>query len=657
MTDTPTSASPVESDQHRRRLRWLLYGLVIAVSTGVSAANLLNVRALLSANDRSRWCTVWSLVERGTYQIDEIVDHRGWDSIDKVRHEGHFYSSKPPLLPTIAAGFYWGIKKCTGWDLLAETHEVARLVLFCINLLPMVVALLLLAVVVERQARSDLAKVYVVIAAAAATSLSTFLVTLNNHTVAAFSILFALYPAIRIVADGAGRPFHFALCGFFAAFAAMNELPAALFVVLLFGLLFKQNAKSTLSLFVPVALLPVIAFFATNYLATGDWKPFYASFGTEKYLYEVDGVPSYWMAPKGIDQGADSPLVYLLHCTVGHHGIFSLSPIFLLSLLTWATMRKWKAWPLRPFLWMGLLVSVVVLGFYLTRTANYNYGGKSAALRWMIWLIPLWLIALIPALDEWGRLIWFRLLAGGLLLVSVFSASYAVSNPWQHPWLFVVMQEQGWIDYGDKELPKLDPPLATWFRTLPAEGDWIEFSVPASDGSAERLHLAGGDSTREEGETLRRLLVTWNRGTSTERSQTYHINVNAFNRGAPPKEFLVWPEADPTAEIRQDAYAILQGMPQQRNYRGGKISYLKTPLRTDAFRCRRAASQVYYRSDETDERLRYRVDVWLSEEVPLGVVRFILTVFHPKSTQVVSRRQFTATAVSRILNSDDSNSK
>jgi hypothetical protein len=631
----------------------VVYGLAIAVSTGVSAANLLNVRALLSANDRSRWCTIWSLVERGTYQIDEIIDHRGWDTIDKVRHEGHFYSSKPPLLPTIAAGFYWSVKKCTGWDLLADTHDVARLVLVFINLLPMTVALLLLALMVERQARSDLAKVYVVIAAAAATSLSTFLVTLNNHTVAAISVIFALYPAIRIVADGAGRPIHFALCGFFAAFAAMNELPAALFVVLLFGLLLAQNSKSTFSLFVPAALLPVIAFFATNYLATGDWKPFYTAFGTEKYLYEVEGIPSYWMEPKGIDQGVDSPLVYLLHCTLGHHGIFSLSPIFLLSVLTWATMRKWRDRPLRLFLWIGLLASVVVLSFYLTRTANYNYGGKSASLRWMIWLIPLWLIAIIPALDEWGRLVWFRLLAGGLLLVSVFSASYAISNPWQHPWLFVVMQEQGWIDYSDKPLPKLDPPQATWFRTLPQEGDWIEFSVPASDGSAERLHLADGGSTRRKGHVVRRLLVTWNRGTGTERSQTWHINEEAFRRGAPPEEFLVWPEADPTAENRQSAYAFLQGMPQQRNYRGGKISYLKTPLRTDAFRCRRAASQVYYRSAETNEKLRYRVDVWLSDKVPLGVVRFVLTVFQPKSSLVVSRRQFTATAVSRILNSDD----
>ena len=65
----------------------------------------------LSANDRSRWITIRSLVEHGTYEIDEIIKEPNWDSIDVVKHDeqgraapepgqGHFYSSKPPLLST-----------------------------------------------------------------------------------------------------------------------------------------------------------------------------------------------------------------------------------------------------------------------------------------------------------------------------------------------------------------------------------------------------------------------------------------------------------------------------------------------------------------------------------------------------------------------------
>ncbi|MDE0940771.1 MAG: hypothetical protein OSA43_12525, partial [Pirellulales bacterium] len=63
-------------------------------------------RPFLSANDRSRWCTIRALVDDGTFAIDQIVtdpeDHARWQTIDMVKHarngEPHLYSSKPTLL-------------------------------------------------------------------------------------------------------------------------------------------------------------------------------------------------------------------------------------------------------------------------------------------------------------------------------------------------------------------------------------------------------------------------------------------------------------------------------------------------------------------------------------------------------------------------------
>ncbi len=61
----------------------------IAARTSADEARLQNQmrlqRPFLSANDRSRWLTVRSLVEHGTYEIDAIVSQPTWDSIDKVR--------------------------------------------------------------------------------------------------------------------------------------------------------------------------------------------------------------------------------------------------------------------------------------------------------------------------------------------------------------------------------------------------------------------------------------------------------------------------------------------------------------------------------------------------------------------------------------------
>ncbi len=95
--------------------------IVITTATAIAAGHTpCDSRRFMSANDISRWCTVWSLLERGTYAIDECP----WqaDTQDKVfRARGerpagrrtkaepvkHYYSSKPALLPTLIAGILY----------------------------------------------------------------------------------------------------------------------------------------------------------------------------------------------------------------------------------------------------------------------------------------------------------------------------------------------------------------------------------------------------------------------------------------------------------------------------------------------------------------------------------------------------------------------
>ena len=106
-------------------------------------------RPFLSANDRSRWMTIRSLVEHGTYEIDAIVGQPTWDTIDMVQHRGrdgelHLYSSKPPLLATLLAGEYWLIHAFTGLTLRDNPYEIGRLMLFTVNILPLVLMYVLL---------------------------------------------------------------------------------------------------------------------------------------------------------------------------------------------------------------------------------------------------------------------------------------------------------------------------------------------------------------------------------------------------------------------------------------------------------------------------------------------------------------------------------
>ena len=58
---------------------------------------------------------------------------------------------------------------------------------------------------------------------------------------------------------------------------------------------------------------------------------------------------------------------------------------------------------------LTLVVSAVVLGFFVLKTNNY--GGNTSGPRWLFWLIPLWVLAVPPAADRLAKS------AGGRLLV------------------------------------------------------------------------------------------------------------------------------------------------------------------------------------------------------------------------------------------------
>ncbi|MBT4868182.1 MAG: DUF2029 domain-containing protein [Planctomycetaceae bacterium] len=659
MPDSLKQSPDATCDADAARRRRAVYAFIIATAAALIASAILNARPLQSANDRSRWCTVWSIVERDTYTIDRIIRQPGWDTIDKVRFKGHFYSTKPALLPTAVAGVYWCVKKTTGWNLIKQTEAVTRLILIIVNLLPMIAALVLIAATVERYARRDATRYFVLLTASIGTLLTTFMVTLNNHTVGTVCVVFALYPALRIVIDGSRRPLHFVLAGFFAALTCTSELPAAIFGVSMLLLLQYRAAASTWKYFVPAALLPLAAFFATTYIASGDWRPFYVFFGKGPYNYVYEGIPSYWSNPSGLDANREPWYTYLLHCTVGHHGVLSLSPVFFLTVVGWIQIRRWREHALRPFLWLGLVLTVVVLSFYLSRTGSYNYGGNTSGLRWMIWLIPFWLLAIIPVLDRWADCRWTKMAATGLLAISVFSAAYPQTNPWQHPWLFRLMTHWGWIDYSEK-IADFEKPLMTWFPALPDasnEGDdyWIKFVAHEPDGSDRMLRLSDAGRGVIDGRNRRRVGFTHSQIQPAIPLLIVDIDIDAFAAGASPTELT--PERQGESPIIElpGSDGFLHGLPTLRKsgYRRGKVRYLKTQLRPDAFRCRHAAGQVDYRPPGGIRTLRYRTELWLCPEVPFGVLKVETTIYDKTTGTLVGRRQMIATDVGKLLPPDE----
>lgn len=419
-------------------------------------------RPFLSANDRSRWGTLRALVEPdmrvpgAPYAIDKVIRERGWDTIDMVKHDGHLYSSKPPLLPTLMAAEYWLIYRLTGATLGDYPYAVGRLMLITLNVLPLAIAFVLLARLIERFGTTDWSRVFAMSAAAFGTFLTTFAVVINNHLPAAVCMVVALYAAVRIWFDGERRARYFAIAGLAAAFLAVNELPALSMFAALSLVLLWRFPKPTLLYYTPAALVVAAGFFGTNWIAHDSLRPPYMHRSATDpadhwydYEYERNGrvYQSYWRSPVGIDRGEPSPAVYALHALVGHHGIFSLTPIWILSAVGLG-LWLWKPGDrrLRELALLITAISLVCLVFYLTRPQNdRNYGGMTCGLRWMFWFTPMWLVAMLPALDGMTRRRWLRGLALVLLAISVLSASYPIWNPWTHPWLLDFFYSLGWV--------------------------------------------------------------------------------------------------------------------------------------------------------------------------------------------------------------------
>ena len=161
--------------------------------------------------------------------------------------------------------------------------------------------------------------------------------------------------------------------------------------------------------------------------------------------YDYQG--SYWTGKtkSTVDRGQHDSTLYLFHVLFGHHGIYSLTPLWFLSIAGIAVLIFDKKFQLR---WLGLTtvaLTVTIIAFYVycVPAHDRNYGGFTSAFRWAFWLAPFWLIGIAPIADWLGKTRTGRAICLSLLVISGVSAMYAADNPWCHPWLYEIWDATG----------------------------------------------------------------------------------------------------------------------------------------------------------------------------------------------------------------------
>ena len=470
-------------------LRNSLYRMMLLASVALMAGRIANAELLLepslfkanptrvwpkerpepyptfSSNDRSRWATVRSLVEEGTFVIGKRVPDEkdpkgyrdegilftdGFKSVDVVLHPDRqeFFSTKPPLLTLLTAGEYWLMHKFLHWNIAEQRWEVVVVTLLTLNVLPLAISLLLLARLLEAHGKTDWGRLFVFATACFGTFLTTFTVTLNNHVPASCCVFFAMYAIVKPRGEGEPiSPVAGLVAGLFTGIAVSLDLPAACLVGVFAAVLLFRSPKTLLT-FLPAALLPMALQTWVNHEAIGTWEPVYAKFGG--IWYEYPG--SHWakrLLPNqpqypGIDFASEPKGLYAFHLLFGHHGLFSLTPVWALALVglflpgndagASRNVRRWT-----------LAVLAVVICFYIWR--SNNYGGWTAGPRWFFWITPLLLAGLIPAADSLAGSRWGRGIGLLLLGVGIFSAVFPWTNPWRHPWIFQWGEHLGWFKY------------------------------------------------------------------------------------------------------------------------------------------------------------------------------------------------------------------
>ena len=343
-----------------------------------------------SAHEFSRLGTVESLVDRGTFQLD---DSSFIATLDKIYRDGHYYSHQPPLLSVLEAPVYWTLS-LPG---MKFNNRARAVMTYLFSLLTNGLALALTAVALQRilglAGVAPPARDAFAVMLPMATWLLPYGLVINSHGIAALLLAVAVLLLLTIERRGA-TPARLAALGLvLGALVAIEILPLVSFLPVAIAALawrVRITARGWLAFGTALAV-PLVAHAAANVRVTGDIIP--AGFHHELFRYpgsvfderELTGTVKYdsWSAAAR----------YAWQSFVAGKGYFTFAPILAAGLI--AGILEWRWWArargTHAVLLVGSLLSLAVS----VATTN-NFGGEAVGFRHATYVVPALLVLLLP---------------------------------------------------------------------------------------------------------------------------------------------------------------------------------------------------------------------------------------------------------------------
>ncbi len=389
------------------------------VASAVMVLWNLQDASLENANTGSRYATIESLVDYGTYHIDKSRYVR---TIDKMKVGKHYISSKPPTLPTYGAGVYWAFQKVTGYKIAKHEGAVVWFVSLCTSWLAHVVFLIYLYRLSKILLQRQLAIIGTVAAGGFAYLGVAYATAINNHSTSAALVIVGFYYACRVRHDRGASLRHWILSGLCFGYAFAVDLPTGATAFAAAVYLATYDWRRTLLFFCPAVLPGVLTHQLLNYAITGSMIPTYMN----NELKDFAG--NYFRHHRsGIDALKEPKHIYAFNALLGHHGLFSMTPIFCFSV--WEIGRCIKLRTRLPEALWALAGVGAITAFFIFRSSNY--GGWCVGMRHLVPVMALLVVFFGIWLDRVRitKAVWAAVLVA--FAISGFHVQDGLTSPFQ----------------------------------------------------------------------------------------------------------------------------------------------------------------------------------------------------------------------------------